>query len=84
MNAALNPDDLACKDLVELLSDFIEGDLDPVLADGMTRHLAGCIACVAYLEQLRAAIRLTGSLDRADVPAPMMNALLDAFRHARG
>jgi len=84
MKAPLNPDDLACKDLVELLSDFIEGDLDPVLADGVTRHLATCIACVAYLDQLQEAIRLTGSLERADVPAPVMDALLDAFRHARG
>ena len=45
--------DLACRDVVELLSDYLDGDLDPPLAAAVERHLALCPACIEYLRQLR-------------------------------
>ena len=39
-----------------------------------------CEGCLAYLDQLRAVTRVAGSLQVDDVPVPMMDALLEAFR----
>jgi hypothetical protein len=79
----LNVDDLACKEIVELVTEHLEGGLDPELADGFVRHLADCVDCTAYLEQMRAAIAVSERLQPEDVPAPVMDALLDVFRMAR-
>jgi hypothetical protein len=44
------------------------------------RHLAFCSPCVDYLEQMRAVIRVTGELREEDVPDPVVEPLMDAFR----
>jgi anti-sigma factor RsiW len=79
----LNVDDLACKEIVELVTEHLEGGLDPELADGFVRHLADCVDCSAYVEQLRAAIALSERLQPQDVPEPVMDALLQVFREAK-
>ena len=48
------------------------------------RHLAFCDPCVDYLDQVRAVIRTTGELREDDVPEPLMEALVDAFRAMHG
>jgi anti-sigma factor RsiW len=73
-------DELECQEVVEVVTDYLEGALP--LADRIRfeQHLAFCQGCVDYLEQLRTTIRLTGTLTPDAVPAPAMEALLDAFR----
>ena len=74
--------ELACRDVVEMVTDYLEGTLDPVIRDDLERHLAECEGCEAYLEQLHATIRLGGRPQADDVPTPVMDALLEAFRKA--
>ena len=71
---------LTCRQVVELLSDYIDGVLDDEQRDELERHLVTCEGCLAYLDQLRAVTRVAGSLQVDDVPVPMMDALLEAFR----
>ena len=52
-----------------------------VEADG---PLAWCDWCATYVEQLRETIRLAGTLQDEDVPAPVMDVLIEAFREMRG
>lgn len=47
------------------------------------RHLAFCAPCIDYLAQLRAVIRTTGQLREEDVPEPLMDTLIAAFRTLR-
>ena len=54
-----NADDLACINVVELVTDYLEGALPAVEARRLERHLATCPGCTEYLEQLRA---IAGSL----------------------
>ena len=44
------------------------------------RHLAPCSVCPRYVDQLRATIRVLGTLGEDDVPEPARDALLEAFR----
>lgn len=75
------PDELTCKDVVELVTRYDDGALD---ADDRRRfdlHLASCDACVTYYDQLRQVARLAGALDDdAPVDPAVEVALLSAFR----
>ena len=73
-------DDLTCRELVELVTDYLEGALPPAERRRFEEHLLSCAVCPRYVEQLRGTVRLLGRLREDDVPEPARLALLDAFR----
>lgn len=77
-------EDLPCRDFVELATEYLEGSLSVEQRLVVERHLAFCHPCIDYLEQMRAAIRATGTLREEDVPEPVMESLVDAFRALTG
>ena len=70
---------LTCAELVELVTDYLEGALSPEDSDRFERHLDACSGCTAYVEQFRETILLAGRLREQDVPAPARDALLAEF-----
>lgn len=76
--------DLLCRDLVELVSDYLSDDLDVATAAAVDAHLATCPACRDYLRQLRATIAATGRLRRESVDVRTMARLVAAFRDLLG
>jgi anti-sigma factor RsiW len=70
--------ELVCQQVVELMSDYIEGALTRSQHRRLEAHLAGCEHCSEYLEQMRTTIRLTGRL-RTDDLTPQMRAELTAL-----
>ena len=73
-------DDLTCRELVELVTDYLEGALTLGERRRFERHLGTCSVCPRYVEQLRTTIRVLGNLSEDDIPAPAQSALLEAFR----
>lgn len=71
---------LSCRELVELVTDYLEGALDPRHARAFEEHIAHCDGCAWYLEQLRATIRIAGTLTLDDLSTDAEAALLHAFR----
>ena len=71
---------IACRDLVELVTDYLEGALSPEQHARFENHIAGCDGCTAYLEQMRETIRLTGTLREQQISPEARAALLRAFR----
>jgi len=72
--------DLTCKELVELVTDYLEGRLS---ADDRTRfelHLTYCDWCRTYVEQMRQVLAAAGELTEASVAPEARDALLAAFR----
>ena len=71
---------LSCRELVELVTAYLEGALS--LEDRMRfeTHISGCDGCTTYLEQMRLTIQLTGTLRVDDVSREAEEALLHAFR----
>ena len=76
----MSADDLTCKELVELVSDYIEGALPPHERTRFDMHLRQCPHCTRYVEQMRDTIRITGALRESDVTPEAKDALLAAFR----
>ena len=71
---------MSCRELVELITDYLEGSLDAADRRRFEEHLTVCPGCRNYLEQMRATVRLTGAL-RAETIAPRMREeLLEAFK----
>ena len=70
---------LSCQELVELVTDYLEGALEPADQRRFDAHIAGCDGCTRYLEQIRETIRLTGTLTVNDLTPAAERALLDAF-----
>jgi anti-sigma factor RsiW len=71
--------ELACQEVVELVTAYIEGALDPADLERFEEHLVFCDGCDNYLEQIRTTIRLTGRVED-ELPAPLQAQLLEAFR----
>jgi MFS family permease len=59
------PDDLACRNLVQLASDYLDGDLPPDWRASIDDHLSACGGCTAYLEQIRQTVELLEQTDTA-------------------
>ena len=75
---------VSCQQLVELLTDYLEGALPRRRERAVKAHLEECGDCSAYLEQFRTTIALTGRLREEDVPPEIMDELLAAFREWTG
>jgi len=70
----------SCQELVELVTDYLEGALTPADLRRFEEHIALCDACVEYLRQYRETIRITGTLTLDDLSPEAERELLDAFR----
>jgi anti-sigma factor RsiW len=71
--------DLTCKELVELVTDYLDGALSRRDRRRFDRHIAGCPNCTEYVAQFRETIRLTGALREQDVPQGAADELLAVF-----
>jgi anti-sigma factor RsiW len=71
---------LSCQELVELVTDYLEGALDERDLRAFEAHLAGCDGCTEYLDQMRTTIRVVGTLTPNDLTQAAETALLQAFR----
>jgi anti-sigma factor RsiW len=74
---------LACKELVELVTDYLEGRLPDAERARIDAHLAGCDGCSAYLEQMRLTLRALGSIPEETISVAARETLLVAFRDVR-
>ena len=74
---------MRCRDVVELMTDYLEGALPAATRTRFEEHLSGCAGCTAYLEQLRTARRLLGRMAEVPVPEELRGELLAAFRGFR-
>jgi anti-sigma factor RsiW len=73
-------DELVCQQVVELISDYIEGALSRAQRRRLQAHLANCEHCTEYLAQMRATIRLTGTLGTHDLTPEMRVDLIELYR----
>jgi anti-sigma factor RsiW len=76
-------DDLACINVVELVTDYLEGALPALEARRLEHHLATCPGCTEYLEQLRAIAGSLRGITEESFPAEMRDALVADFRSLR-
>lgn len=72
--------EMPCRELVELVTDYLEDRLSARDRERFETHLAACEACRLYLEQFRQTIRVLGRLPEESLSPAARAALLTAFR----
>ncbi len=72
--------DLTCREMVELMNDYLEGALSETERSRFEAHLSVCDPCTRYLDQLRGSVTLTGKLTEDSLPEPVRDDLLETFR----
>lgn len=73
--------ELTCRELVEVVTDYLEGRMPAERRLLFEEHVAFCSWCQTYLDQMRHTIRATGTLREEDLGADTRDRLLDAFRN---
>ncbi len=58
-----------CREVAELLLDFIEGTLSEMEMLTLQRHICACPPCMFYLETYQTAIEVTRALPEEPLPA---------------
>ena len=72
--------ELTCAQIVELVTAYLEGALEPDDRERFEEHLVFCDGCDRYLEQMRLTIDVTGRLEPGELPPALEERLLEAFR----
>ena len=75
--------DLVCQQVVELVTDYLEGGLRGSSRRRFEKHLAGCPHCTEYLAQIRETIRVAGRVTPEDLTPQMRDDLTDLYRRWR-
>jgi anti-sigma factor RsiW len=75
--------ELVCQEMVELITDYLEGALTRSQRRRFEAHLAGCEHCTEYVQQMRATIRLTGRLRAEDMTPAMHEEFSEIYRRWR-
>jgi anti-sigma factor RsiW len=73
-------DEMACVELVEVVTEYLEGTLPQADRRRFQAHLAECPYCVDYVEQFRQTIEATGRLTLESIAPQKREELLEAFR----
>jgi len=72
--------ELACQDIVELVTAYLDHALSPAERERFEEHLVFCDGCGTYLDQMRETIEATGRVELDALPAELEARLLEAFR----
>jgi len=71
---------LSCQEVVELVTDYLEGTLSVEETTLFEQHLNFCDGCIWYLKQMRTTIAAIGRVREEDIPTETRERLLAAFR----
>ena len=74
---------ISCRQLAELLLDFVNGELPPELHEHVKEHLEWCPPCVTYVETYQLTIRLTRHLPCEPLPEELKQRLQAALESRR-
>ncbi len=72
--------ELVCQEMVELITDYLEGALTRSQRKRFEAHLAACEHCTEYLRQMRVTIDLTGRLRAEDLTPAMRKEFTELYR----
>jgi anti-sigma factor RsiW len=71
---------LTCQQLVELITDYVEGALDEQRHADVVRHLSECDDCLRYVAQLQQTERVLASIQAPTLSSDDRAALIAAYR----
>jgi anti-sigma factor RsiW len=74
---------MTCRELVEVITDYLEGTMAEQDRRRFEEHLQECPYCENYLDQMRQTVEALGELSEEHLASDARDALLAAFRDWR-
>lgn len=74
---------MKCRELAELLVDYIAGEVDPNLAQHIKEHLCECPPCVRFVDTYQVTVKLTRKLPMVAMPVELLQRLRQAVVEAQ-
>ena len=71
---------LSCREIVELVTDYLEGDLDADTTTALEAHLDLCPGCARYVQQIRETVATLGDVSSDNLSTEAQAGLHEAFR----
>ena len=75
--------EIVCTSGVELIMEYLEGQLAPDLHAAVDTHVASCPRCVAFIASYRETSRILRDATKVEMPADLEASLLAALRSKR-
>lgn len=73
-------DMLTCREVIELVTDYLDGALPPDDLARFQHHINDCDGCDGFVDQIRTTIRVTGQSTPEMLTADERDRLVAAFR----
>jgi anti-sigma factor (TIGR02949 family) len=68
--------EIRCREIVELLADYLDGSLPPETARSLEAHLEGCSPCIAFVNTYRGTVNAVRRLSATDLPPELRERLI--------
>lgn len=81
--AVHGPGSRECRELFALLSEYLDGEMDPEICGHLEQHMGECTPCQAFLESLRRTVALLNRLPEDPLPDSMRRDLHDALQRLK-
>ncbi len=75
---------ISCKEITDLLADYLEGSLDQQTVQALEAHFSGCRTCDNFLETYRTTTTFVRDLGGEEVPAELKERIIRFVREHRG
>jgi anti-sigma factor RsiW len=82
-SSAVPPTSVECRQIAELLADYLDGTLPRPTRELIEWHIEGCGPCVAFINTYRGTVQAARTLRDADIPAELKQRLLAVLRAGR-
>jgi anti-sigma factor RsiW len=73
-------DHISCQEVVELVTDYVEGSLSGDEASLFEQHLNFCDGCIWYVDQIKTTVAAAGEVREEDISPEAKDRLMTAFR----
>ena len=67
---------ISCREITNLLADYLEGSLDPQTAEALEAHLSGCRTCDNFMATYKTTTGLLRELGQEEVPEELKDRVL--------
>jgi anti-sigma factor RsiW len=71
---------MKCEEMLALLSDYVDGEVDPAVCAEFEKHMAGCNPCQVVVDNIRKTITLYQNGQPYPLPQPFRKRLHDALQ----
>ncbi len=67
---------ILCREIVNLLADYLDGSLPPDTARSLEAHLADCPPCIAFVNTYRGTVNAVRQLSETEIPPELRDRLI--------